>query len=117
VPKNGTVEDLVAGLQRKLGKGADGIPDNAVSRVRVFEEHANKVYRENIHSYPVTNYSEFVHLFAEIVPKGELAGEYDEDELCPINVFHFDKEVSKPHGIPFIFMMMKVRFCGDIASR
>jgi ubiquitin carboxyl-terminal hydrolase 7 len=108
VPKNGTVDDVVMGLQRKLGTGKDGLPDEYLSRIRVYEVHANKIFKECPPSYPVANLTEFIQLLAEVVPEGEMAGEYDEETERPIHVVHFDKDITKMHGTPFIFLMKKV---------
>jgi ubiquitin carboxyl-terminal hydrolase 7 len=105
VPKAGNLDDVIAALQVKIG--LEAIPDDKVSRIRVFEAHANKIYRELPTSWPVTNLSDFTALYAEIIPAGEMKGEYDEGEEGLVGAFQFDKDTTKPHGIPFYFLAKK----------
>jgi ubiquitin carboxyl-terminal hydrolase 7 len=105
VPKAGSLEDVIAALQRKVG--ADVLPDAKLPRLRIFEGHANKIYRDLPSTWAVANLSDFTALFAEIVPEGELKGEFDEDVEGLLGAFQFDKETSKPHGTPFYFLVKK----------
>jgi ubiquitin carboxyl-terminal hydrolase 7 len=105
VPKSGNLDDVAAALQRKVG--SEIITDEKLARMRIFEGHANKIYRDLPMNWPVTNLSEFTGLFAEIVPEGEMKGEYDEETEGLLGAFQYDKEVTKPHGIPFYFLVRK----------
>ncbi|KIW07364.1 uncharacterized protein PV09_02210 [Verruconis gallopava] len=105
VPKTGTLEDVIAAIQRKIG--VEALPDDKLQRVRILECHANKIYRELVPSFAVSNLSDFTALYAEVVPDGEMKGEYDEENAGLLHAFSFDKEVSKPHGIPFRFLVKK----------
>jgi len=115
VPKNGTVADIIKGLQRKAGPGS--ISDATAERVRVYETHACKIFRDCPLNWPVANLNEFVQLYAEPTPEGELKGEIDEDNEAIMPAFHFDKEVNKTHGIPFIFLMKKGEAFKDTKDR
>jgi ubiquitin carboxyl-terminal hydrolase 7 len=105
VPKAGNLEDVITALQRKVG--TDVLPDDKLSRLRIFEGHANKIYRDLPPSWAVANLSDFTALFAEIVPEGELKGEFDDENEGLLGAFQFDKETSKPHGTPFYFLVKK----------
>jgi ubiquitin carboxyl-terminal hydrolase 7 len=101
VPKNGTVEDAIDILQRKAG-----FADELVPRVRFYETHNFKVFRECPVNFPVTNFQEYIGLYAEPTPEEEMdpgAGE------SLASAFHFDKETGKAHGHPFIFLIKEVR--------
>jgi ubiquitin carboxyl-terminal hydrolase 7 len=115
VPKNGTVADIIAALRRKTP--ADHITDDMASRVRVYETHACKIFRECPITYPVANLNEFVQLYAEPTPEGEFKGENDEETEYLVPAFHFDKEVSKAHGVPFLFLMKKDEVFKDTKER
>jgi ubiquitin carboxyl-terminal hydrolase 7 len=117
VPKNGTIVDIIKGLQRKVGTGPDGIPDDHIDRIRVYETHANKIFRDCPATWPVANLNEFVQLYAELTPEGESLSEIDEETECLIPVYHFDKEHTKPHGTPFIFKMIKDEMFKDTKER
>jgi ubiquitin carboxyl-terminal hydrolase 7 len=50
----------------------------------------------------ITGVDEFVSLYAERIPDDEInAVQLDRAIYC----FHFDKEPSKPHGVPFKFIL------------
>jgi ubiquitin carboxyl-terminal hydrolase 7 len=115
VPKNGTVTDIIAALRRKMA--AEHITDEMAARVRVYETHACKIFRECPITYPVANLNEFVQLYAEPTPPGELKGEYDEDNEYLVPASHFDKEISKAHGVPFLFLVKKDEVFKDTKER
>ncbi len=100
VPKNGAIRDLYPSLQRKAN-----IDDETLSNLRIYEAHNFKVYKELDADYQVATISEYMNLYAEVIP---------EEERNPVNgdtdiyCFHFDKEPNKPHGIPFIFLVKPV---------
>lgn len=100
VPRQGEVSDLIALLRQKLD-----LPEEKVPRIRLFEIHNNKIFKDIPESYGVTGLTEYSPLYAEPVPKEEL--EMADDEY-KINVFHFDKEPNRPHGIPFKFVVKPV---------
>jgi ubiquitin carboxyl-terminal hydrolase 7 len=102
VPKNGTVADAIEILQRKAG-----IPDDVVSRIRFYETHNFKVFRECPINYPVTSFQEYIGLYAEPTPEEEM--DPGEGEVLG-TAFHFDKETGKAHGHPFIFLIKEVQW-------
>lgn len=86
---------------KKLGLSQDQAP-----RIRFYEAHGQKVYKSPPLDYAIASLNEFVTLYAELKPEEELdAGENDR----VVNVFQFDKEPSKAHGIPFLFLIKDVR--------
>ena len=69
--------------------------------VRVYEAHGGKVYKEQRDDHLVTTMSDYISLYAEMIPEEEQnAGEADRAIYC----FHFDKEANKSHGVPFKFV-------------
>ena len=98
--KNGTVGDLVPLLQKKAN-----LSDDVVQNIRFYEAHNHKVHKELGEEYPVINITDFVTLFAESIPDEELSP--DEDDRY-IYAFHFEKEPTKPHGVPFKFLVKPV---------
>ena len=109
VPKNGVVADVIAVLQKKAG-----LDDATAERVRVYEVHTCKVYKELDDRHGVTGINEFVSLYAERVPDEER--EAADEDARTIFAFHFSKEPSKAHGVPFKFVVKAVRAAGR-ASR
>jgi ubiquitin carboxyl-terminal hydrolase 7 len=87
-------------LQKKAN-----IDDEIMQNVRIYEAHGGKVYKELLEDYPVTNMNDFITLYAEMIPEEEQnAEEGDAAMYC----FHFDKETSKSHGVPFKFLIKRV---------
>ena len=64
----------------------------------------NRVYKELLPDESVAILSEFTALYAEKLPEEER----DADRRDFVNCFHFEKEPSKPHGIPFRFLVKSV---------
>ncbi|ETS80785.1 hypothetical protein PFICI_08314 [Pestalotiopsis fici W106-1] len=97
VNKAGHIEDLVQALVKKAG-----IDDEQTGgRIRVYEIHHNKVFRELPPSYPVLSINEYTDVVAERIPEEEL----DADERDFIKVLHFQQDSSRVHGIPFKFLL------------
>jgi ubiquitin carboxyl-terminal hydrolase 7 len=68
----------------------------------MYEVHSGKVYKELSEDLNITGVNEFVSLYAERIPDEEInATEHDR----AIYSFHFDKEPSKTHGVPFKFIL------------
>ena len=109
VPKNGIISDLVAGIARKLN-----LDEPTTRLIRIFEVHAGKIHKELMEDFNVAGVNEFTHICAEKIPEEELnAAEDDRVIYC----YHFDKEPSKPHGIPFKFVLKPGEKAVDMKER
>ena len=104
VPKDGIVSDIYPILQNKLD-----LSDKEAERIRIYEAHSGRIFKSLVENYPVASINEFMTLYAELTPLEE----WDIDENClPIACFHFDKEPTKAHNIPFYFVIKEVsKFC------
>jgi ubiquitin carboxyl-terminal hydrolase 7 len=100
VPRNGTIADVLAGLQKKVN-----LDDDTIRDVRVYEAHTGKIYKELNESFNIAGVNEFVSLYAEKIPGDEL--KMAEGERT-ISAFNFDREPNKPHGVPFKFVVKPV---------
>ena len=102
VPKTGTIEDVIKALVKK----AD-IPDEEEGgKIRIYETSSNRFYREPPREHPVLNLNEYTQIYAERVPEEETAAE----DSNFIQVFHFQNDVSRVHGVPFKFLLVEVDF-------
>ncbi|KAL9102026.1 MAG: hypothetical protein Q9163_002781 [Psora crenata] len=96
-PKMGTVKDLIAGVQKRAK-----LDDETAQNIRIYEIYNGKVNREYRDETSLTQITEFSILIAEVIPEEERsAGENETAIYC----FHYDKEPSKTHGIPFKFIV------------
>ena len=90
----------MSALQKKAN-----LNDEFASKMRIYEAHNCKFYKELGEDYGVTGITDFVTLYAEAIPDEEL-------NMTPkdrrIYAFHYDKEPNKPHGIPFQFVIKPV---------
>lgn len=104
VPKTGTIDDLVQALVKKakIADEAEG------GRIRVYETSSNKFYREPARDHGVLNLNEYGDIYAERVPEEEIGSE----DTHFIQVFHFQNEVNRTHGVPFKFLLIEVCFPG-----
>lgn len=88
---------MITALAKKLSLDAA-----TAQLVRIYEAHAGKVYKELSEECVIAAINEYVTLYAEKVPDDELnANEDDKAIFC----FHYDKEPTKPHGVPFKFVL------------
>lgn len=99
MPKSGTVRDLHQGLQQKAK-----LDDETTQNVRIYEVRGNKVHKELLPDDPVAILSELAGLYAEKIPEEEQGA----DRRDFVDCFHFEKEPTKPHGIPFKFLVKRV---------
>ncbi|KAL1944539.1 hypothetical protein VTO73DRAFT_2969 [Trametes versicolor] len=98
LPKTNSVHDLGLELAKlvKLTPGGSG-------KIRVFEVSKDgKTQKEFTGSEMIGNIPDPVELYAEEIPREELEAD-DADKV--ISVFHFSKEVSRTHGVPFRFVV------------
>ena len=102
VPRDGTIQDVLAGLQKKAN-----LDDETISKARVFEVHNYKIYKEFTPDAKFGGSNDFVALYAERVPDEELELE---SGARVVNAYNFDKETNKPHGVPFKFVVKPVCF-------
>ena len=106
LPKTSMIHDLADHLakQVKLAPGGTG-------KIRVFEVSKDgKTQKEFTGSEMIGNIPDPVELYAEEIPKEELEAD-DADKV--ISVFHFSKEVSRTHGVPFRFVIKPVSVLAD----
>lgn len=99
-PKNGIVEDLISPLQRKLNLSGE-----AAGKLRFYESHGYKISKHLSTNSILASISDYSTLFAELMPEDE---DRADDNDRAIDAFHFDKEISKPHGVPFKFVVKPV---------
>lgn len=97
VTKNGTIADVLAGLQKKAN-----LSDEEVENIRVYEVHSGKVYKVLPKEYSVASLHEFFTLYAERIPDEEKDAP---DDAHFINAFHYDKEPNKTHNVPFELLL------------
>lgn len=100
MPKNGVIEDVINGLIKK----AQLAEEDEAGKIRVFEVNNHKFYREMAREYPVISINEYTGLVAERMSPEE-ADATDKDF---INCFHFQNEPTRPHGMPFRFLIIPV---------
>ena len=95
------MQDVLAELQRKAE-----LDEEVIAATRLYATQGNKISKELTADYPVSSITDYTPTVAQRTPKEDL--EPQEDER-PVYVFHFEKEVSKTHGMPFKFHLQPVR--------
>ncbi len=100
MPKNGIIADIIPALQKRAN-----LTDDMAQQIRVFEVHGGKIHKVLSTNYAVVSVSDFVTLYAEMVPEEELDMS-DSDQL--VHCFHFDREPTKTHNVPFHFLVKEV---------
>lgn len=94
------IEDVINGLIKKAQLPEEG----EAGKIRVFEVNNHKFYREMAREYPVISINEYTGLVAERMSPEETEAT-DKDF---INCFHFQNEPTRPHGMPFRFLIIPV---------
>jgi ubiquitin carboxyl-terminal hydrolase 7 len=97
LPKTSSVHDLTEHLSKLVT-----VTPGGTGKIRIFEiSKDGKMQKEFTNSEMIGELPE-VKLFAEEIPHEEMeAANIDQ----VINVFHFSKEVSQMHGVPFKFVI------------
>ncbi|EIM90130.1 ubiquitin carboxyl-terminal hydrolase 5 [Stereum hirsutum FP-91666 SS1] len=112
LPKTSPVSDLADHLAKQVTMVSGG-PGSG--KIRVFEVSKDgKTQREFTGSEMIGNIPDPVELYAEEVPWEELEAE-ESDKV--ISVFHFSKEVSRTHGVPFKFVVKPGEKFADTKKR
>ncbi|KID87115.1 Peptidase C19, ubiquitin carboxyl-terminal hydrolase 2 [Metarhizium guizhouense ARSEF 977] len=109
VPKTGTIDDLIQALVKKAQ-----IPDEQEGgKIRVYETSSNRFYREPRREHPIMNLNEYTQIYAERMPNEEAVA----PEENFIQVFHFQNEVNRVHGVPFKFLLVEGEKFADTKKR
>jgi ubiquitin carboxyl-terminal hydrolase 7 len=106
VNKQGHIEDLIQAFAKK----AQIKDEQEGGRIRVYEIHHHKFFRELTPNYPVLSINDYADVIAERVPEEEV----DADDRDFIKVIHFQADPSRVHGIPFKFLLKEVSLVPDI---
>ncbi|KXL41610.1 hypothetical protein M433DRAFT_6726 [Acidomyces richmondensis BFW] len=99
VHKQSQFTDVLAALQKR----AD-LPDEILEHVRFYEVHGNKVYKILPYTQSVIALNEFMTIYAERIPNEEETLDAERGDRL-LYCLHFEKEPSKSHGVPFIFLL------------
>lgn len=99
VNRTGMVEDLVGELLKK----AKLEPEDEAGKIRVYEVSNSKFYKELPRNFPVVSLNDYTTIVAERVPEEEIGA----SETSMVSVFSFHTHPSRPHGMPFRFLMIE----------
>ncbi|KAJ7219761.1 hypothetical protein C8J57DRAFT_1440421 [Mycena rebaudengoi] len=109
VPKTSTVNDLADHISKLVTLTPSGS-----QKIRVFEiSKDGKTQKEFTGSGMIGNIPD-VELYAEEIPLEELDAD-DSDQV--VGVFHFSKELSRTHGVPFKFVVKPGEKFADTKKR
>ena len=111
VHKQSQFTEVLAALQKRAA-----LPDEILDQIRFYEAHGNKVYKILAQSQSVLALNEFMTVYAERIPDEEEELDKEKDDRL-IYCFHFEKEPSKAHGVPFIFLMKAGEVFKDAKER
>ncbi|KAK0873290.1 ubiquitin-specific protease ubp15 [Friedmanniomyces endolithicus] len=139
MPKQSLFSDVLAALQKRAG-----LPEEVVQHVRFYEAHGSKVYKVLPLTHSVVALNEYMTVYAERIPaeeeaeaeaerqgtmhdaEGEVGSdvEFEEEDARSgrsasrlVHCFHFEKEPSKPHGVPFLFLLKEGEAFTDTRER
>ncbi|TFK55144.1 cysteine proteinase [Heliocybe sulcata] len=110
LPKTSMVHDLADNLAKLVTLTPEG-----TGNIRIFEVSKDgKTQKEFTGSEMIGNIPDPVELYAEEIPVEEAEAD-DHDKV--ISVFHFSKEVSRTHGVPFKFVVKPGEKFSDMKKR
>lgn len=103
MPKQARISDLLKELE---AQGAKFESQTGTRSVRVFEAVNNRFHREFLVTDSLSQVSDShnAQLYAEELPQEEL-DMGDEDIFIP--VFHYQRDISRTHSVPFKFLVRK----------
>ncbi|KAJ3194436.1 hypothetical protein HK101_002705 [Irineochytrium annulatum] len=101
VMKNAKASEVIDVVRQKLATTPD-VPAVATADLRMFEVNYYKIHKVFADDDPISTVSDFSTLYVEEVPDETLD---NGDKL--VNVFHFNKEPSRGHSVPFRFVLKK----------
>lgn len=117
VPKQSRISDLIEQL---IQRGANFQSEHGTREIRVFEAIDNKFHREFDLSDSIHKLSDHMNarLYVEEIPEEEVNtppsmendNNNDEEQVQQqrfIPVFHYQRDVSRTHSIPFKFLVIK----------
>ncbi|KAF2626733.1 cysteine proteinase [Macroventuria anomochaeta] len=92
IPKSAQVADLLDELQRKVN-----ISDEVMNKVQIWEVSMHRFSKQLAAELQITALAEHSQIYAMPVP--------EIDAPQRVSVYHFDKDHTKAHGIPFQFAL------------
>ncbi|THU99317.1 cysteine proteinase [Dendrothele bispora CBS 962.96] len=100
LPKTSPIHELADNLSKQVTLTPGG-----TGKIRIFEiSRDGKTQKEFTGNEMIGNIPDPVELYAEEIPREELEAD-DADKV--IGVFHFSKELSRTHGVPFKFVVKR----------
>jgi ubiquitin carboxyl-terminal hydrolase 7 len=111
VPKQSQFTEVLPALQKRAA-----LPDEIMDQIRFYEAHSGKVYKILPPSHSINSLNEFLTIYAEKIPEDEQSLDKEKGDRL-IWCFHFDKEPSKHHSVPFIFGMIEGEVFKDTKER
>ena len=111
MPKQGILGDVLPTLQKRAS-----LPDETIEQIRFFEAHSGRVYKLLSETYSVANINEFMTIYAERLPEEERGTDRESADRT-ISCFHYEKEPSRYHGVPFVFLLRDGEVFKDTKER
>ena len=99
IHKQSQFTEVLSTLQKRLS-----LPDEILDQIRFYEAHGNKVYKLLPPSHSIIALNEFMTVYGERIPEEEAELDKETGDRL-IYCFQFEKDPSKNHGVPFIFLM------------
>lgn len=99
VPKQSAFSELRPAFQKRAE-----LPEETLDQIRFYEAHGGKIYKILPDSQSINGLNEFMTIYAEKIPEEEQQLDKENGDAL-IYCFHFDKEPSKHHSVPFIFAL------------
>ncbi|KAH6918657.1 ubiquitin carboxyl-terminal hydrolase 5 [Coprinopsis sp. MPI-PUGE-AT-0042] len=110
LPKTSAVHELADHLSKQVK-----LSENGTGKIRIFEiSKDGRLQKEFTGSEMIGNIPDPVELYAEEIPQEELEAD-DADKV--IGVFHFSKELTRAHGVPFRFVVKRGEKFADTKKR
>ena len=104
IPKSAQVADLLDELQRKTN-----ISDEIMNKVQIWEVSMHRFSKQLVPELQITALTEYSQIYAMPVP--------EIDAPRRVSVYHFDKDPTKAHGIPFQFALKEGELFNETKQR
>jgi ubiquitin carboxyl-terminal hydrolase 7 len=99
IHKQSQFTEVLANLAKRLS-----LPDEILDQIRFYEAHGNKIYKLLPPSHNILALNELMTIYGERIPAEEAEMDKEKGDRL-VYCFHFEKDPTRSHGVPFVFMV------------
>ena len=111
IHKQSQFTEVLANLAKRLA-----LPEEILDEIRFYEAHGNKIYKLLPPSHNILALNESMTIYGERVPAEEAEMDAEKGDRL-VYCFHFEKDPTRSHGVPFVFVVKEGEALKDAKER